>query len=76
MDKNFNPKCVVACLRCGSKRLIRRSALDRRTSVRCLECGGPVEASKTARKNLVLGTDRRRAMKDKQSFKKEHWWDN
>lgn len=57
-----NPKCWVKCLDCSHRELIRRSHLERRTRVRCSRCGGPVEPSEAARRDLTAGMDRAREM--------------
>jgi len=64
---HFNPTCWVSCLDCGYKKLIRRSQLERRSKVRCLRCGGPVEPSKAAYKDLIIGMDKAREQRGRVS---------
>lgn len=58
-----NPRCWVTCVDCGEREMVRRSALGRRTRLRCRACGGAVEPSDDARDDLAEGMDRRREEK-------------
>lgn len=60
-----NPKCFVTCLDCGNQNRIPRSALDRAARVRCSRCGGPVELSRSASRDLAIGVTRFKESKDR-----------
>ncbi len=59
-----NPTCWVTCTDCGHREKVRRSALGRRTRLRCGRCGGRVEPSPAAHADLVEGMDARRDRPD------------
>jgi ribosomal protein S27E len=60
-----NPKCWVRCRDCGHREMIRRSCFERAARPRCCRCGGPVEASKSARASMTRGMDYSRQLKER-----------
>ena len=61
MKRNVNnPNCWLHCLDCGHRQMERRSVVGRHTRLRCSMCGGPLELSMEAHKDLVRGMDKRR----------------
>jgi len=55
-----NPKCWVTCRDCAHRELVMRSVFDRRNNPKCTDCGGYVDPSNEAKKDLVKGMDARR----------------
>jgi hypothetical protein len=66
-----NPCCFAKCLDCGARTKVRRSVFQRATRARCAKCGGPIDPSSEAAKDMARGVsakqqaDARREKADK-----------